>query len=423
MKQIINELKEQPVIAWVTILGTALAIFLIMVVVMLNQVSIVPLSPETARDRLIYANRVRTVSTDTANNMMRQSSVGIKIVDEVFKPLTTPEMISVFTNWIGSSKVNAPGVPVFDADTKNTDANFFKIYDFNFLAGGPYNETDVESHFSKAVINKAMAQHMFKSIEDAVGKSILIDENSYTVIGVVDNVSPVTKYAYAQIWTPLPYSEPSDNDKYGTGRFAVAMLAADKKDIAKIKNEVNDNLAKYNAGQASEQLESDLDGAPYTNEEYNYISGGAADVSGGKRKEYMLYLILLLIPAINLSTMTRSRLAARTGEIGVRRAFGATKSSIITSIITENMIITLAGGLIGLILSWIFGGLFFNSIYSAGMFMNYRTEFTPGAGTLFAWSTFAYVLIFCFVLNLISSGLPAIRASRINVVDAINAKK
>ncbi|MDE6049037.1 MAG: ABC transporter permease [Paramuribaculum sp.] len=423
MKQIINELKEQPVIAWVTVIGTALAIFLIMVVVMLNQVSIVPLSPESARDRLIYANRVRTVSTDTANQMMRTSSVGIKVVDEVFKPLTTPKMITVFDNYTGSVKVNATGVPIFDADIKSTDANFFKVYDFTFLAGKPYNEVDVESYFKKAVINKAMAQHMFKGIDEAIDKEVLISEENYTIVGVVDNVSPVTRYAYSQIWIPTPYAEPNERDKFGTGKFAVAMLAADKKDIAGIKEEVNNNLAKYNAALASEELESDMEGGPFTNEEMIYKSNGTADVSGGKRKEYMLYLILLLIPAINLSTMTRSRLAARTGEIGVRRAFGATRSNIITSIITENMIITLAGGMIGLILSWIFGGLFFHSVYSAGVFVNYRTEFTPGAGTLFAWSTFAYVLIFCFVLNLISSGLPAIRASRINVVDAINAKK
>ncbi|MDE5821096.1 MAG: ABC transporter permease [Paramuribaculum sp.] len=423
MKQIINELKAQPVIAWVTILGTALAIFLIMVVVMLNQVNFVPLAPETNRERLIYANRIKTQSTDTTSRMMRSSSVGVKVVDEVFKPLTTPEMISIFDNWTGSEKVNVTGVPVFDADVKNTDANFFRIYNFTFLAGKPYDEADVESHLKKAVINKAMAKHMFKSIEEAVGKEILIAEESYTVIGVVDNVSPVTKYAYSQIWTPIPYKEPDENDKYGTGNFAVAMLAADKKDIAKIKAEVKNNMAKYNAALASEQLISDMEGGPFTNEEMMYRKAGTSDVSGGKRNQYMLYLILLLIPAINLSTMTRSRLAARTGEIGVRRAFGATRSSIISSIITENMIITLAGGLIGLILSWIFGGLFFHSVYSAGMFVNYQTEFTPGAGTLFAWSTFAYVLIFCFVLNLISSGLPAIRASRINVVDAINAKK
>ncbi|MDE5745091.1 MAG: ABC transporter permease, partial [Paramuribaculum sp.] len=210
MKQIINELKEQPVIAWVTVLGTALAIFLIMVVVMLNQVSIVPLSPESARDRLIYANRVRTVSTDTANQLMRSSSVGIKVVDEVFKPLTTPKMITVFDNYTGSVKVNATGVPIFDADIKSTDANFFKVYDFTFLAGKPYNEVDVESYFKKAVINKAMAQHMFKGIEEAIGKEVLISEENYTIVGVVDNVSPVTRYAYSQIWIPTPYAEPNE---------------------------------------------------------------------------------------------------------------------------------------------------------------------------------------------------------------------
>ena len=141
------------------------------------------------------------------------------------------------------------------------------------------------------------------------------------------------------------------------------------------------------------------------------------------RQQIITYVILLLIPAINLSTMTRSRLANKISEIGVRRAFGATRSSIVMSILAENFVITLIGGAIGLILSWIFGGLFFDSIYSAGLFNSYNTAVTPGLDTLFAWSTFLYVLLFCFILNLISSGVPAIRASRINPVDAINAKK
>ncbi len=66
--------------------------------------------------------------------------------------------------------------------------------------------------------------------------------------------------------------------------------------------------------------------------------------------------------------------------------------------------------------------MFFDSIYSAGWFTTYNTAVTPGAEALFAWSTFFYVLAFCFILNLISSGIPAIRASRINPVDAISAK-
>lgn len=424
MKQIINELKAQPVIAWVTIFGTALAIFLIMVVVMLNQVNVVPMSPESNRDYLLYADYIYTESTDTLNRQAGSSSLGPKVVENVFGDLKTPEMITVYYNWTSTANVKGEGIPVMEADMRYTDANYFKIYDFKFLAGAPYNEADVNSHLRKAIITEDMARTLFNSVDEAVGKDVNINERTFTIVGVVDNVSPVTKYAYSQIWAPLPEEEVDDwGARFGTGSYAVAMLAKNKKDIQAIKDEVNSNLAKYNAAQAGEMLKSHLNDGPFTSEEKAYGARSQDDINTAKRRQYMLYLILLLIPAINLSTMTRSRLASRTGEIGVRRAFGATRMSIINSIITENMIITLIGGAIGLILSWIFGGLFFNSIYSAGLFAKYKVEYSAGAGALFAWSTFAYVLIFCFILNLLSSGLPAFRASRIKVVDAINAKK
>ena len=55
MKQIIYELKSQPVVSGVSIIGTALAIFLIMVVVMLQEMEVTPIAPESNRDRFLHA--------------------------------------------------------------------------------------------------------------------------------------------------------------------------------------------------------------------------------------------------------------------------------------------------------------------------------------------------------------------------------
>ena len=51
-KQALAQLRQQPIISLVSILGTALAIFLIMLVVMIQQVKVAPFSPESNRDRL-----------------------------------------------------------------------------------------------------------------------------------------------------------------------------------------------------------------------------------------------------------------------------------------------------------------------------------------------------------------------------------
>ena len=425
MKKILQELKSQPVIAWVTIVGTALAMFLIMIVVMLNQVKVVDIAPESDRDLYLYATRGEAECTDTANYWSAQSAIGLPMLEKIFNPLTTPKMMSVFQRGVDEATVSIPGVAATTIDWKSTDANFFKIYKFKFLAGQSFDESAVLAHEKKAVITKQVAENTFKSVGGAVGKDVFINDVPYTVTGVVDNVSPVASKAYAQVWTPLQQDEPDEwSLKYGLGRYGVVMLAADQKNLAEIRDEVESNLAKYNASRAAEQVETTLGGGPYTHIESVY--GGdyrKPDMAKEHRQQIITYVILLLIPAINLSTMTRSRLANKISEIGVRRAFGATRSSIVMSILAENFVITLIGGAIGLILSWIFGGLFFDSIYSAGLFNSYNTAVTPGLDTLFAWSTFLYVLLFCFILNLISSGVPAIRASRINPVDAINAKK
>lgn len=425
MKQIINELKSQPVIAWVTIIGTALAIFMIMVVVMLNQVGTVPMAPESNRNRLLYVTSMRAWSTDTTDQWSSSSGPGKAVLDMVFRELKTPEDMGLFTRFNDEQTAGVPGQGTELVDTRRSDEGYFRIYDFDFIAGAPYDSADVASHLKKAVITESLARRFYSDVNRAVGSDIEIDDVPYRVTGVVADVSPVTDKAYSQVWMPLEEEEQSEwSARTGTGSTGVAMLVRKGGSNQEVIDEVMSRLKIYNASRASEKIESDFNGGPYT-QEGDINQGGSnypADLESVHRLQYLIYAILLLIPAINLSSMTRSRLAYRTGEIGVRRAFGATRSSIILSIITENMIITLAGGVIGLACALIFGGLLFDAIYSAGVFSTFHTTVTAGAGALFDWRTFAYALGFCFILNLLSSGMPAWRASRMNPVDAISAR-
>lgn len=119
----------------------------------------------------------------------------------------------------------------------------------------------------------------------------------------------------------------------------------------------------------------------------------------------LVYMILLIVPAVNLSSMTQSRLQQRTEEIGVRRAFGATRLTIIKDMFLENLMITLIAGFIGLVLSliflifcgtWIVTPSSVHSLSATGM----------SIGVLFHWSTFDMAMLFCFVLNVLSAGVP-----------------
>ena len=145
------------------------------------------------------------------------------------------------------------------------------------------------------------------------------------------------------------------------------------------------------------------------------------DVKAARRQRIIIFVILLLVPAINLSSMTQSRLRQRVAEIGVRRAFGSTCIEMVGQIVMENLVITLLAGAIGLLISILFAywgtDILFAQPYSVTL-----NAPTVDSRILLQPSTFLYALLFCFVLNLLSSGIPAWRASRTNIVNALGGK-
>ena len=74
----------------------------------------------------------------------------------------------------------------------------------------------------------------------------------------------------------------------------------------------------------------------------------------------MLYLqyavalfIILLVPSLNLCGLSNSRMQQRITELGVRKAFGGTKSVLVRQILNENLMLTLLGGVVGLLFSYL----------------------------------------------------------------------
>lgn len=238
------------------------------------------------------------------------------------------------------------------------------------------------------------------------------------VVGVVENVTPLAANAYSQVWTAMNTSYSSKSRRQGSCMGAILMESPDL--LPEIRDRVSQRLAAINSSIVDEEIELDLMGAPFSHEEYSLGigMGDSPDLEGHKKRQLIIYLILLIVPAVNLAGMTQSRLRHRTSEIGVRRAFGATRGSIFVDLLVENFIITLAAGIIGLLLSLMFAYLFGPMVFADNT--NMDSDSLVSLGAIFHWSTFGLVLLFCFILNILSTGIPALRASRVNPVNALN---
>ena len=207
------------------------------------------------------------------------------------------------------------------------------------------------------------------------------------------------------------------------GSLGVTILARNRDDFDRIRHDYEENVRQLNKEIESTGWEMITRNRPYDQEKE--ACGAWAniepDVEGARRMRWIIFAILLIVPAVNLSSMSESRLRRRVEEIGVRRAFGCRRGELFAGIVGENLVTTLIAGMLGWIMSvifaWLFSSFLFTAPYSTVSVMP-KVDITM----LVQPSTFLWAILFCFVLNLLSTGLPAWRASRINVVNALNAK-
>ncbi|MDE6654447.1 MAG: ABC transporter permease, partial [Muribaculaceae bacterium] len=413
IKEIIYEMKHQPVMTWVSITGTALAIFLIMVVVMLAQVKVLPFSPESNRDRWLVNNAFSIGNKEWTGKS--NGAMSYQTAKELYYNMEVPEEVTLFDNWDQFCTLSLPDHTRVNADKCETDDRFWNVMDFTFIDGSPYDRAEFESGQPVAVLCESIAKKLFGTTE-ASGRHFSLNHVDYTVKGVVKDVSPLATHAYAQVWIPFTSSTVVDFTWCNgiMGSLKAIILAKDKSDFPEVRREF---LERHKAffknlvvnGFFYEQLHR-----PYTQEVSAYTTGAASapDMESEYRERFITFAILLLVPAINLSSMTHSRLRRQRETIGIRRAFGATKRKVFNSLLAENMIITLVAGIIGLIATVIFFYLAQDTLFQASSYATGKANFHIGMAM--SWSTFGWALLFCFLLNLLSAGLPAFQASRVN---------
>lgn len=422
-KQAWGSLKKQPLLSAVSIAGTALAIFLIMVIVMIDEVKVAPFAPESNRSRWLVQTAASIGNKEwgsTPDNNTSNGGMAYETIRRTFYEMKLPTAVGAFTWGNTESHLSVTGKTPFGARRKDTDHGFWKVMDFTFVSGHPYEEADVESGRQVAVINETLARKLFDTA-DCEGREFSIDHVPYRVSGVVRDVSNMAKFAEADLWVPLTSN---GTDKFTwcdyMGSLACIIVATSKADFPAVREEYAKVWDKFESETLQAGWEFYRRQRPY--DQFTAVNTRWAnlepDMDSVKRHNFLVYTILLLIPAINLSSMTQSRLRHRREEIGVRRAFGATRLAILSEIFIESLIITIIAGLIGLLLSIAFIFLGGKSVLAGGADVTGLS-----LGMVFNIGVFGIAILLCFLMNLLSATVPSWQASRTNIVNALTGDK
>lgn len=129
-------------------------------------------------------------------------------------------------------------------------------------------------------------------------------------------------------------------------------------------------------------------------------------------------LLFLIVPAINLSALTFSRHEQKLGELGIRRSYGAPRGSILSQVMTESLLYTLIGGLLGFLFSIVAVYAMRNLLFLDFMGSNFEMSWWQ----VFNAGSFFIALLLCIILNLLSSIIPAWLMSRKEIIDALNRR-
>jgi putative ABC transport system permease protein len=387
-----------------------LTLVVLMVITALLETTFWPTGVEGKSERFLQIYTMRSMSADRST--IRTGTLGFKTIDKYLKPMAGVERVSAFTTPDTVSVYQ--GERVSELQMRRVDADYWKILDFKVLAGRLPNEADEAGGRLVAVINASTARRLFGGApQQAVDQAISAGGQLFRVIGVVEDV--IHFNAYADMWAPLSTFPSSDYQNQLTGSFAAMLLARDKADLPRIQQEV----ARIAKGYVSDDPKTfatttfwadsklDLFARNLLGGEINRDAG--QDSGARKLLAYIIggMLVFMLLPALNLVNLNMGRILERSAEIGVRKAFGATSMQLAGQLVVENILLCLAGGLLGLaatqgVLWWL-----------------EQSQLIPYLRVSVNLPVFGCGMLLSFVFGLLSGLIPAWKMSRLDPVHAL----
>ena len=442
-------MREEKLFSAIHIAGTALAIAFTMVMAVVYYIKLAPIYPEVNRAWTLYFEGIRVVAEKGGQGQMQ---FGQKALEEWFETSPNIEYCAPTTLACGTGKLlRERQQPValgngefIEAVTNKTNADFFKIYEYEFLEGRAFTKQEVEALDMVCVIGDGFAERLFGKGIEAVGKTVSL-EDSYElrVVRVVRQGSQLAPDSYADLFMPYTLDHYRDiyRDSPYAGNFSIVATVKDAKHLKALRKELEELEARLTINQVEKlggvisfgegvktkvDLTSNLESHAMHALRTSNRKDSFTNVSNRQLIMHFagLLFVLLFVPALNLCGIVAGRMERRTAEMAILKTFGARRSTLLNQVVTENLVLTSIGGLIGLALSWL-------SIYNfrtelLGMFFDNTTLSSAPIVTgemLFAPLLFVGCFAAILVLNVLSALLPAWLSLRKPIVESMMEKR
>ena len=276
--------------------------------------------------------------------------------------------------------------------------NYLDVNNWSMKSGRFLSEKNVQNRERVAVVGKTVVKNLFGD-EDPVGAEIRVKNIPFRIIGVLNSKGSGAMGNDQDDMLFIPYTTAMERVEgvdylrmiyvVGKDENGIDRLQSDIENLLRVRHGIKDtNLDDFNI----QNMNSIMETMEETTGTLTLFLGAVAAIS-------------LVVGGIGIMNIMLVSVTERTREIGVRKALGATYSVIVTQFLIEAVVISLMGGIIGIILG-------IGSSKLIGM--------ASGMSTVISIPTIVMSFAFSMAIGLIFGIYPARKAAKLNPIDALH---
>jgi predicted permease len=288
-------------------------------------------------------------------------------------------------------------------------AGYFHVLGLSPARGREFHSDDeLPGHGQQAILSDRVWRTQFSSDPNIVGRTLTLDARTYTVVGVMppgtqhpgNNYNAVADGDTVDVWCPFLFDE--DPNERGSHYMDT---------IARLKPGISPEQGHADLSAVLNQLKAEHRGF---NGWRVYTVPLRQEMVGRQQKTLYVLLgavgLLLLIACVNAANLLLARASARESEIAVRSALGAARGRIVRQLLTESLLIAIAGGVLGTV---------FAVVGVKAMVASLPPNFPRATGIRLDAGVFTFTLLTAVITGLLFGLVPALTATRFNLVQSL----
>lgn len=317
--------------------------------------------------------------------------------------------VSVNDDWADTPGVVSFGDTKFKAKDNQVDQGFFKIFSYQLLQGNPENPIpDTRS----VLISDELAAKLFEDITGVVGQTLHWDQmnmsGNYLITGIFKAPPSYSSQQFELLFSEELLVE--RNDDYGnwaSNNDRTFLLLKEGTDIAAFNSKI-ENYLKTKDDWAKNTLS-----VQKFHDRYLHGSFVNAQQAGGRivyvRLFSLVALFILSIACINFMNLTTAKASNRMKEIGVKKAIGARRNTLISQYMSESLLLSFLGLLVALAITRLFLNQF-NEITGKQLALSLEPTLVIGA------------LVITIITGLLAGSYPALYLSGLHPIAMLKGK-